>query len=116
MLPMARASSSLFRTVRTRIAMRVPRLDLLERRVLEHQLPLGPVFRKADGDHTAGLDADHDALAERAVPDRVAGRESREVGARLNGRRRGSAVVRPGARSQALAHDLSLRKLVEEPG
>jgi len=39
-------------------------LDLLERRVVEHEAPLGAVARKAHDDHAAGLQAQHDALTE----------------------------------------------------
>ena len=48
-----------------------PSVDLLERSVLEHQLPLARVSGEADRDEPARLDPGHDALAERPVPDGV---------------------------------------------
>src|SRR5204862_7357188 len=62
--------------------------DLLERRVVEHEPPLGSVRGEAHGDDAAGLDARDDPFAERSVPHRVAGREGRHVLARGDGRGR----------------------------
>src|SRR5919109_2710297 len=85
--------------------------DLLERRVLEHQAPLGAVLGEADRDDATRLDAGDDSLAERAVPHRVADRER----GRVRPRRHDSAgsVARPGSRPQTLALDL-VGKLVEK--
>ena len=93
-----------------------PSADLLQRRVLEHQLPLALILGEADGDEPAGLDPGDDALAERAVPDRVAGLEVRDLARRTRLRRRRAglpaeprlplgAVARPRGRAQALALD-----------
>src|SRR5207249_9179742 len=76
--------------------------DLLQRRVVEHQAPLGAVVREADGDDAAALDPRDDALAERAVADGVAGRECRQVGARRNDCRRNAL---PRRRPQPLPFD-----------
>src|SRR4029079_1556825 len=89
-------------------------LQLLEARVVEHELPLAAVVGEADGDEAARLDPDDDALAERRVADGVAGRE---IGGVLLGRdlalpRR--AVARPRGRPQALALAVRLGELVEE--
>jgi hypothetical protein len=56
------------------------RLDeLLQRRVLEHQLPLTAVVCEAHCDDAARLDVRDDALSERAVPHRVARLERRDL-------------------------------------
>src|SRR4029078_11368332 len=54
--------------------------DLLERRVLEHELPLAAVVCEADGDEAAGLYPRDDALAERAGTDAVARPPRRDCG------------------------------------
>src|SRR6185295_3875526 len=57
-------------------------LQLLERRVLQHELPLAAVVGEADGDEAPGLDAHDDALAEGRVAHGVAGGEIGDVLAR----------------------------------
>ena len=57
--------------------------DPLERRVVEHQPPLGRVPREPHRDDPARLDLRDDSLAERAVPDRVACGELRMLVPRL---------------------------------
>ena len=49
--------------------------DQLERRVLEHEPPLGAVVGETHGHDAVRLDPRDDALAERRVADGVAGRE-----------------------------------------
>src|SRR5436190_12099854 len=73
--------------------------ELLQRRVVEHQTPLGPIVREAHGDDTPGLDSGDYALAEGLVPDRVAGRERRRIGTRRDA---GRAVLRPRRRLEPL--------------
>src|SRR5918995_5137412 len=88
-------------------------VDLLERRVVEHQLPLAAVAREADGDDAAGLDPSHDALAEGAVTHGVTGGQRKQVLLRLDvPRLRWGAVVPPGGRAQPLALDVAVGELV----
>src|SRR5918995_5598215 len=90
-------------------------VDLLERRIVEHQLPLAAVAREADGDDAAGLDPRDHALAERAVPHAVAGRQGRMVAPGSDvARLRRRAVCAPRGGTQALALDVAVGQLVEE--
>src|SRR6266496_3734994 len=70
----APVNSSRSRTGRTSNAMTATLRDAFERGVVEHEPPLASVG-EANGHDTARLDLCHHALAERAVPDRVARRE-----------------------------------------
>src|SRR5687768_3096094 len=91
--------------------------DLLQRSVVEHQLPLAAVAREADGNDAAGLDPRDHALAEGAVTDAVAGRELRMVASRSDlARLRRSAVAAPRGWPQPLALDVPIGQLVEEAG
>src|SRR6059058_4270932 len=83
----------------------MPTLDLLERRVVEHEAALGCIFGKPNSDDTTRLDARDDSLAERAVPDAVTGRERGSVVARRHFARARTAVVRPRRRLEAIAFD-----------
>src|SRR3954452_20976960 len=91
-------------------------LQLLERRVLEHQLPLAAVVGEADGDEAARLDPHDDALAERRVAGGGAGREVGDVLAWRDLALPGRVVARPRGRPQPLALDVRVRQLVEEAG
>src|SRR5689334_13127711 len=65
--PIARAYSS--RSVQARTSNMDAKLQLLERGVVEHQLPLAAVVGEANRDEAARFDSHHDSLAERRVAD-----------------------------------------------
>ena len=87
-----------------RAAPRGVSLDLLERRVLEHQPPLGAVL-EAHRDDAVGLDPGHDPGAERVVAHRVAGGERRQLDLRRDElalrRARRSSTTRSAAAARA---------------
>src|SRR5262249_20676890 len=89
-------------------------LQLLERRLLEHELPPAAAGGEAHRYKAARLDAHDHALGERRVAHRVAGRETRHVLARLDLALPRRAVARPRRRSQPLALDVRVGQLVEE--
>src|SRR5581483_6826053 len=89
-------------------------LQLLERRVVEHELPLAPVVGEADGYEPARLDPHDDALAERRMADGVAGREARDVLLRNDGALPRRAVAPPRGGLQSLALGVAVGNLVEE--
>src|SRR5713101_6713280 len=89
-------------------------LELLERRVVEHQPALGTVVGEAHRHNAARLDPHDDAFAERPVPNVVARAERRDVVPRRDLALLRGAVVRPGRGLQPLALDVLLRQLVEE--
>src|SRR5262245_53120222 len=112
--PAATSAAARTATVRTRppIVAGVS-LDLFQPCVLEHQPLLGAVL-EADRHDPVGLDARDDSGAERCAPDRVTGRERRDLdGAGPLGD--SCTVVRPRCRPQPLALHTLLGKLVEEP-
>src|SRR5439155_698085 len=91
--PLARASSSW--SAQGRTPDMPPPLQLLERRVLEHELALAAVVGEAHRDEAARLDPCDDALAERRVADRVAGGEVGDVLARRDPALARRVVARP---------------------
>src|SRR5258705_6843900 len=103
----ARSSSST--GIRISIPTRLSLWNAFERGVVEHQAAFASI-REANGDDAAGFHLRHDAFAERAVPDRVAGGKGGNVLARRDAL---GAVGRPGGGPQAFALDRA-RQLVEE--
>src|SRR4051812_15375839 len=89
-------------------------LQLFERRVVEHELPLAAVVGEPDGDEAAGLDPCDDTLTERRVADGVAGRQIGDVLAWRDPALARGAVARPGRRPQALTLNVAVGQLVEE--
>src|SRR4051812_49755152 len=91
-------------------------LQLFERRVVEHELPLAAVVGEPDGDEAAGLDPCDDTLTERRVADGVAGRQIGDVLAWRDPALARGAVARPGRRPQALALNVGVGPLVGGAG